>query len=167
MWDYTRTKVAYYKDYAENMGVPQGLGKLSKREMKAREFSYRFESKGYKVRRVTRVNSVDKLFELSSGNMEWLRPNDFQLYYLDNGKVDYVEVLDRNHNVLCKKDYNDKLNVVTLRHNDELGTEMCISTNVENDPFSTNSDDKSYISSYLLSYVDDGFIETILFDLFK
>ena len=76
-------------------------------------------------------------------------------------------MLDRNHNVLCKKDYNDKLNVVTLRHNDELGTEMCISTNVENDPFSTNSDEKSSISRYLISYDDDGFIETIRFARFQ
>ena len=112
VWDYTRVKVAYYNDYVENMGVPYGLGKLSKSQMKSREFSYRFESKGYKVRRVTRVNSAEKLFVLSNSQTEWLRPDDFRLCYLDNGNVDYVEVLDRNLNVVCKKDYNDKLNVV-------------------------------------------------------
>ena len=34
-WDYHRTKVAYYADYVECRGVPQGIGKLSPAQVQA------------------------------------------------------------------------------------------------------------------------------------
>ena len=43
LWDYNRTKVYYYKDYAEFWGVPHGIGRLSSKDVEHREQSYKFE----------------------------------------------------------------------------------------------------------------------------
>ena len=42
-WDYHRTKVAYYADYVECRGVPQGIGELSAAQVHRRYLSWRFE----------------------------------------------------------------------------------------------------------------------------
>ena len=56
LWDYYRTKVAYYADYVECRGVPQGIGELSAAQVRHRHFSWKFESSRYRVDRVCSIN---------------------------------------------------------------------------------------------------------------
>ncbi len=158
IWDYNRVKVVYYKDYIEQWGVPQGIGKVSKKTMKHRQQTYRFEYKKRKLQRVSFVNSRGNLVEHhDSEHME--RATDMQIFYTDKGVVDYVKYLDRSGRVLFRKDYNDKLNVVTFQYDDEYGTELTLSARtlkMFSNPYSSDDEGHGNISRYLLTYNDKG-----------
>ena len=159
-WDYNRTKVYYYKDYAEYYGVPKGIGKLSKSEASHREQTYRFEYNKHKLRRVTLVNGYGKTIGHTDTEHQNTRFADVQYFYTDEGKVDYTIVSDQNGKVLFKLDYDDGLKTATFRQNDEYGTEMNLAANT-NQLFrgaSSALDEKSRISRYLLTFDDDGLL---------
>lgn len=160
-WDYNRVKIRYYKDYAEQWGVPQGIGKLSTDEMEHRNTTYRFEYQQRKLRRMTLVNGHGKIADHhDSEHME--RSSDMQFYYGDDGKLTYVKILDRSGRVLYKKAYNDKLNTVIFQYDDENGTEFVLNANTLGflkDPFENSSEsNKGRISRYLLTYDDEGYV---------
>ncbi|MDR2743333.1 MAG: serine/threonine protein kinase, partial [Treponema sp.] len=62
-WDYNRVKTYYYKDYAEQWGVPQGIHRLSGAEFRGREASYRFTYRQRKLRSLALVNSKGNVAE--------------------------------------------------------------------------------------------------------
>ena len=157
LWDYNRTKVYYYKDYCEYWGVPEGIGRLSSREMGHREHSYRFEYKQHKLRRVALVNSAGKVVPHTDTEQITSRFSDVYYFYTDNGKVDYKTVYDSNGKMLFKMDYDENLNTATLRQNDKYGTEMNLDADV-NVLYKgmSSSGDKSHISRYLLTFDEDG-----------
>lgn len=160
-WDYNRVKIRYYKDYVEQWGIPQGIGKLSKSDMKHRTETYKFEFQQRKLRRMSFVNSHGKIVEHhDSERME--RSSDMQFFYGDKGKLSYVKILDRSGRVLYKKAYNDKLNTVIFQYDDKNGTEFVLNASTLGflkDPFE-NSDEsrKGRISRYLLTYDDNGYV---------
>lgn len=160
IWDYNRVKVSYYKDYVEQWGIPQGIGKLTAKEVKHREGSYRFEYSKRKVIRVSFVNPYGKITKHDdSEHVE--RPSDMLLFYNDNGNISYVKILDKVGKVLYKKSYNDKLNTVIFQYDDANSTEFVLAaTTMElfKDPFA-NSDNKGKITRYLLTYDENGFVE--------
>lgn len=160
-WDYNRVKIRYYKDYVEQWGIPQGIGKLSKGDMKHRTDTYRFEYQQRKLRRMSLVNSYDMIIDHhDSEHME--RSSDMQFFYGDKGKLSYVKILDRSGRVLYKKAYNDKLNTVIFQYDDKNGTEFVLNANTLGflkDPFANNSESrKGRISRYLLTYDDNGYV---------
>lgn len=161
-WDYNRTKVYYYKDYAEQWGVPQGIGELNEREVGHREASYRFEYSKGRLRRMSYVNSSGKITtHHDSEHME--RPSDLQLFYADNNKLDYTKVLDQYGKVLYKMDYNDKLNTVIFQYDDEYGTELTLASDVLklfSNP-ANNDENKGRISRYLLTYDEHGYVSKL------
>lgn len=160
IWDYNRVKITYYKDYAEQWGVPQGIGKLTKNEVLHREASYKFEHSKRKLRRMSLVNSYGKITEHhDSEHME--RPSDMTLFYNANGDISFVKIYDKCGKVLYKKSYNDKLNTVIFQYDDENNTEFVLAaTTLElfKSPF-VNSDNRGKITRYLLTYDANGFIE--------
>ncbi len=158
LWDYNRTKVVYYKDYAEYWGVPHGIGRLSKSEVAHRDQSYKFEYNKHKLRRVTLVNAKGKTIPHTDTEHTASRYSDVQYFYTDGGKIDYVIISDAYGKVLFKKDYDDSLKTATFRQTDEYGTEMNLyaNTNVLYKNGNSLADEKSRISRYLLSYDEDG-----------
>ncbi len=160
LWDYHRTKIYYYKDYAEYWGVPQGIGRLSGNDVAHREQSYKFEYNKHKLRRVTLVNAFGKVIGHTDTEHVNSRYSDVQYFYTDNGKVDYTMVSDQNGRVLFKMDYDDNLKTVTFRQNDEYGTELNLyaNTNVLNKQGNSATDERSNISRYLLSYDEEGLL---------
>ncbi|MDE7346274.1 MAG: serine/threonine protein kinase [Muribaculaceae bacterium] len=161
LWDYNRTKVYYYKDYAEFWGVPHGIGRLSSNEMAHRELSYRFEYNKHKLRRVSLVNSKGKVIDHTDTELKNSRYADVQYFYTDNGNIDYTFISDPNGRVLFKMDYDDNLKTATFRQNDEYGTEMNLyaNTNVLYKYGFSAMDEKSRISRYLLTYDEDGLLK--------
>ena len=159
IWDYNRVKVTYYKDYVEQWGVPQGVGKLTVNEFEHREASYRFEHSQRKLRRMSYVNSYGNITE--HNNSEYMeRPSDMQLFYNDNGNVSYVKVLNSSGKVLYKKSYNDKLNTVIFQYDDENNTEFVLAaTTMEifQNPFDDGGN-KGKITRYLLTYDENGYV---------
>ena len=158
IWDFFRTKVDYYKDYAEYYGVAKGIGSLSGREMSHRERTYRVESSRWKVRRITLVNSKGK--PVSHIDSEHLnsRFTDVYYYYSDNGKVDYKKVYNQYGKLLYKIDYDENMKVAMFKHDDEHGTAKRLVSNTTQ-LYDVNERDRSSITRYLLTYDDEGLLQ--------
>lgn len=161
-WEYFHTKVEYYRDYVEVRGVPHGIGSLSSREMRHREGSYRFEYRKHKLRRVSYVNSKDKLIPHHDSETKD-RIVDMTFTYSEGSDcVDFVKLKDQSGRVLYVKDYDGNFKTCTFKLDDELGTEMTL--NAQTELFESAFDNmqssgKSRISKYILTYDEDGYLE--------
>ncbi len=160
IWDYFRTKVSYYKDYAEYNGVAKGIGSLSSREAGHRNASYRFESSRWKVRRVTLVNSQDKPVPHRDTEHMNMRFTDTYYYYTDGGQLDYKKVYDAYGKLLYKIDYDENLKVAMFKNDDERGTAKRLLRNTTQ-LIGVDDTDRSSITRYLLTYGDDGLLQKI------
>lgn len=158
IWDYFRTKVSYYKDYAEYWGVAEGVGSLSEREVSHRDMSYRIESSRWKVRRVTLVNSKGKPVNHSDTEHTNIRFSDVYYYYCDNGKIDYKKVYDSYGKLLYKIDYDENMKVAMFKYDDEYGTAKRLLSNTTQ-LYNVNDTERSSITRYLLTYSDDGLLQ--------
>lgn len=158
LWDYNRTKVYYYKDYAEYWGVPKGIGRLSSSDMKHREQTYRFECQRWKVKRMALVNSAGKVISHTDTEHMNRRFSDVYYYYTANGDIDYKAIYDTNGRLLFKMDYDESLKTVTFRLKD--GAEMTLDASTTKLYKGQKSlfEEKSNISRYLLKYDEDGLL---------
>lgn len=160
IWDYFRTKVDYYKDYAEFYGVAKGIGSLSGREVSHRSMSYRIESSRWKVRRITLINSKGKTISHSDSEHSNTRFSDVYYYYSDNGNVDYKKIYNAYGELLYKVDYDENLKVAMFKYDDEHGTAKRLSSNTTQ-LFNINDRDRSSITRYLLTYNEEGLLQKI------
>lgn len=162
-WDYTRTKVNYYRDYTEVWGEPVGIGRLSSSQQKHTGASYRIESSRGKVRRLTRVNSQGKTIpDTESEHVD--RPTDATYFYTPAGKVSRVKVMDQNGRVEYVKVYNENLKTIVFQFDDEHGTEKTLGNHTigSADAFGNQSDSgKGAISRWHLTYDDNGYVERV------
>lgn len=160
VWDYTRTKTYYYKDYAEYWGVPKGIGRLSKSDVQHREQSYKFEYNHGKLRRMSLVNSAGKVISHTDTEHMNSRYSDVEYVYSENGKIDYKSVYDQNGKMLFKMDYDNDMRTATFKRPDSLNTPMNLYANLNTLHKSGNSplDNKSNISRYLLTFNDNGLL---------
>ncbi len=168
LWDYNRTKTYYYKDYVEQWGIPQGIGKLSGGDVSHSNRHYKFEYKKYKLQRVSHVNSLDKI--ISDGESErYERPLDMLLFYGDNGKISYARILDHNGKVLYKKSYNEKLTTAIFQYDDQYSTEKTLSAQTVGyvKSFDENTDEKGKISRWLLEYDKNGYVSKVQYAGFQ
>ena len=162
IWDYNRIKTYYYKDYVEQWGIPQGIGKLSSSDHKHAQRSYKFVYQKRRLLRVSHVNSLDNLIDDGESERNE-RPIDQEFQYTESGKVSRVIVKDRSGKVMYVKSYNDKLNTMAFQYNDEHGTERVISNQtvgygrlLEN-----NTDDRGRISRWWLEYDENGYVTSL------
>lgn len=160
-WDYSRVKTRYYKDYVEQWGVPQGIGKVSSKQKSHMSRLYKFEYQNYKLQRVSHINSLGNVID--DGESErYERPLDMRFQYSDSKKVSRVKVYDRGGKILYVKSYNDKLNSVVFQYDDEYGTEKSLSAQTIGYVNSLNSSDaKGKISRWLIDYDENGYVSTI------
>lgn len=160
-WDYSRVKTRYYKDYVEQWGIPQGIGKVSPKQKSHMSRLYKFEYQNYKLQRVSHINSLGNVID--DGESErYERPLDMRFQYSDNKKVSRVKVYDRGGKILYVKSYNDKLNSVVFQYDDEYGTEKSLSAQTIGYVNSLNSSDaKGKISRWLIDYDENGYVSTI------
>ena len=160
-WDYFRTKVKYYRDYVEVMGVPHGVGSLSSSEVSHREGSYRFEYSQYKLRRVSYVNSKGSLIPHTDSEAID-RIIDMTISYNEgSGNVDVEKFMNASGKVLYVKDFDNNFKTCTFKLDDEYGTEMTLNSQVslfESKFDNTNITGKSKVSKYLLQYDDRGYL---------
>ena len=166
-WDYNyHTKIDYYKDYVEQWGTPKGIGKA---DYKHREGSFRFEKRKGKIDRVLFVNSINNIVEHhDSEHTE--RMINAKYYYTEDGKVNYVEIMDRNNKILYKKVYDENLKTVVFKYADEFGAEMCLAastTKLFTNSFNNMQDERGRISRYLLSYDGNGYVKRLQYAGFQ
>jgi serine/threonine-protein kinase len=148
--------VDYYKDYVEVYGIPKGIGKA---DYKNRIESYRIEKQRGKVIRISHVNCKGKITEHHDSEHTEL-PNDMQIFYTNDGKVDYVKYLDRNGKTLHKRDYDENLKTITFKYDDEFGTEMTLAkstTTLFENPFD-NAEERGRVSKYRLTFDENGYL---------
>lgn len=159
-WDYHRTKVYYYKDYAEFWGVPEGIGSLSRGDMQHRAQSYRFEYTQRKLQRMSLVNSSGKVIDHTDSEHSNSRFADTYYFYADNGKIDYKKIYDPYGKLLYKMDYEDNLKKVVFKQDDEFSTEMNLYLNTTDMHRSRSIFDsnRSRISSYKLTFDEKGLL---------
>ncbi len=159
--DYNRTKVRYYSDYAEVWGIPQGVGRIGSATKSHVHRMYRFEYKKGKLRRMSHVNSYGKLIEDSESERAE-RPVDMRLFYTGNGKLNKVKVYSRGGKVQYVRSYNDKLNNITFRYDDEYETEKRLGAQTIGYVHALlDEEPKGQISHYLLSYDRQGRVDTL------
>ena len=158
-WDYTRVKTRYYKDYVEQWGIPQGIGRVSKGAMAHREQTYRFEYRKGKLRRMTLVNSNGSI--VSHHDSEQMdRPSDMLIFYGDRGRIDYARVIAQSGQVQYIKDYNDRLNTVIFQYDDEFRSEKAMAAStltLFSNPLDSDAR-KGSISRWHLTYDENGYV---------
>lgn len=162
IWDYNRVKIAFYKDYVERWGVPEGVGELSSSEVSHLHRMYRFESSKGKVRRVSHVNSLGVI--ISDGESERTeRPLDQEITYTPEGKVSRIKVRDHNGKVLYVKSFNEKLSTMSFQYDDEHNTERALAAqSIGYGRFlEDNSAQKGKITKWFLEYDEEGFTTSI------
>lgn len=168
-WDYTRTKIYYYKDYVEEWGIAVGIHELSDDEVAHRTSSYRFEYCRRKLLRMSYINCKGSIIKHSTTD-DIERPADSKYYYNESGKLDYIKILDPHGKVLMVKDYiNKDLNVVVFRYDDEYGTEKNLSAQTFT-TFTSNMDEgdaHGKVSRYLLTYDDAGHVTELKYASFQ
>lgn len=160
VWDYLRTKVEYYKDYAEFYGVAKGIGSLSSNEVSHRQSSYRIESSRWKTRRVTLINAKGKTinhFDTEHMNMRYA---DVYYYYRDNGMLDYKKAYDPYGKLLYKIDYDENMKVAMFKYDDEHGTAKRLKSNTT-ELYNLNESERSSITRYLLTYNEEGLLQKV------
>ncbi len=113
-WDYSRLKVAYFAALGERWGVPVGLAPLSDGQRTGREVSFRFESRGYKVRRVERINGANQLIDDAENGASRIN-----VVYREDGSLERLLLLDHNGKLIVQKSFS-KLGEV-----DEQGLRPC------------------------------------------
>lgn len=157
VWDYNRIKTYYYKDYVEQWGIPQGIGKLSSSEHNHSHHSYKFTYQKRKLLRVSHVNSLDNLIDDGESERNE-RPVDQEFLYTENGNVNRIKVKDRSGKVLYVKSYNDKLNVIAFQYDDEHNTERVLSNSTigYGRLLETNDIEKGRISRWWIEYDKNG-----------
>lgn len=162
IWDYTRIKTYYYKDYTERWGVPEGIGELSADEHNHSARSYRFIYQKRKLLRVSHVNSLGNLIDDGESERNE-RPVDQTFAYTADGNIDHVTVKDRSGKILYLQSYNAKLNTMAFQYNDEHGTERVVSNQTVGYGrlLEQNTDTKGRISRWWLDYDENGYVTTI------
>ncbi len=164
LWDYNRTKVYYYKDYTEQWGVPQGIGRVFSWQAYHMNRVYRFEYTHGKLHRVSHVNSRDiVIVDNESERAE--RPWDQELFYTSDGKLSRVKVRDNNGKVLYVKSYNENLSRMTFQYDDKHNTERAIASNTVayGRMLEDNSAKHGKITRWLLEYDKNGYVKRVKF----
>ena len=159
-WDYNRTKVYYYKDYAEFFGIPKGIYKLDGDEMSHRMNSYRMEYSQRKLRRMSLVNSAGRVINHSDSEYKNTRFPDTYYFYSDRGSIDYKKVYDEFGKLLYKMDYDENMKKVVFKLDDEFSTETTLPSNTTENHRDNISifDAKSNISAYKLNFDNNGLL---------
>lgn len=164
LWDYNRTKVTYYKDYAEQWGVPQGIGRLSSSAHGHAEGSYMFVSHRGRLLRVAHVNSSGHLIEDNAAEHSE-RPVCQEFVYTDDGRVSRVKVKDCCGKVIYVKSYNEKGNLVTFQYDDENNTERVLPNMAVSQGWLESDADEGLgkISRWSIEYDSDGYVKSEMF----
>ena len=110
-WDYHRTKTAYYADYVECWGVPQGIGELSAAQFQRRKLSWKFESSRYRIDHVSSINGSGQPTNTDDAD----RPADRLFHYRDDGASDYTIKFTLTGKELRKSVYAPDLSIVEIQ----------------------------------------------------
>lgn len=159
IWDYNRTKVYYYKDYVEQMGIPLGIHKLSSSEFSHRARTYKFIEKKRKTIGVQLVNSQGHIvYDTESEYRD--RGINMRINYTADGKASAVIYMNHCNHPLYRKEFKDDYIIFTYGDNITerfLPKELsdCY-VRLENE-----NETKGKISRYKVEYDTNGYIKSV------
>lgn len=161
-WDYSRVKVSYYKDYVEQWGIPQGIGKLTSDEAVHIARKYKFTYQHWKLQSISHVNAKD--FIISDNETERKdRPMHAEYIYDEQDRLKKVKIKDCNNKVLYVKSYNETLQTIIFQYDDGFGTEKSLASQTigSESSIESESSNKGNISRYLLEYDANGYVSKV------
>ena len=152
-WDYSRLKVAYYAEYVEKQGVPEGIVPLTRKQLAHRQYSWRIETQKRKVRRLASVNSTGHPRAMLDAD-DQSKPVDRRYFYRDSG-VESVEDYSPEGRFLIRRTFNRGLQYMQFFQREtiapmSMGAHTAI---IKND---LNWQQKSEICGYRFEYDDRG-----------
>lgn len=156
-WGMLRTKTYYYADYIEVNGAPVGIGSLFGSQQRQRQYSYRFQTRGGKVTRVSLVNSHGKIVENDYDETHGMRFPDQEYRYDADGNVASMVARNPHGKVLYKIVYSNR-GVASFHYDDDRESPKFYN-GLSDQPQSFNDGDfnrNSIIASMELKYDDKG-----------
>lgn len=123
VWDkYYRIHVAYFTDYVERWGVPEGIFELEESQTLRRRYHYRIHTQNKRVLRLEHVNSVGTPMPVNNSELKDRPMIATYSYDKESGKLTRMDSLNRNGKVLLSYTYSKgNLNVVDLETIAESG----------------------------------------------
>lgn len=171
VFDYFQMKTIYYEDFAIRNGMPEGICRLKKSELKRYPAYCKFE---YTKRKLVRVTICDYHGRPVSQNTNKVLGDDpiMEMGY-ENGRFNSILHKDVNGKPVYKELYvSDDFTKVDLKDSASgdaarlfsSGTSMTESFSQENiDPMSIFSKGKSAVGRYVYDYDDEGYIVRKMF----
>lgn len=168
IWDVNRTKVRYYKDYTCVWGVPQGFGPVSPLDQKHREYTFKFEYKGGKLRHLIRVNGHGNV-TIPNESESNERFTEAEFYYSNDDKIDYIREFNQGGECIHVMDFDSNLRNITFKSDDEHPMEKPLLGKTSETVIAVNDNEKnaSPITRYLVDYDDEGRYKRIAYATFK
>ncbi|MDO4563817.1 MAG: TIR domain-containing protein [Clostridia bacterium] len=167
-YDYFVPKTEYYLDYTTKYGVPVGIGRLKKDEIAAMNTHYTIVSSRYKVRELRHENSAGKL--TAHANTEYTdRPTKATYEYDAEGRLlraNYYDTADKNVLTMNYADHTGQIATVNLLVKNEEGRSdaaalssqtTAMELNLFESAYPLNLSDKSSITTYLITYDENGY----------
>jgi len=102
--------------------VPIGIGGLYGSEQRARSVSYRIQTRGGKVTRLSLVNGKGQIVEYQDAEELGVRFPDQEYHYGSDGEIDYMIARDSHGKVMYKFSYDEKGNNVDVLYDDDKNT---------------------------------------------
>lgn len=172
LWDYFRVRTAYYLDYTEVRGVPEGIHALSKAEVSSMSEHYAIDYSRGAVRALRCENSAGVV--VAESRMDRAdRPAQATYEYRERGRLDRVTWMDESGETVLVLDYDsidsNELDYISLRQPEHEGGGVVDwrASHLEAHSLASSSDEsvvdtgRSDVVRYGVYYNDDGTVREL------
>lgn len=172
-WDYYVPKISYYQDYTMRFGLPEGIGELTKEQIKSREEHFEITRQYGRIQNIAHKNQYGTITDL--GDAERLDyPASMDFNYDDDGNLISCTQYRENGAPVMTWKYTDHLRVVQFEYPErnvnaesgEYGSDslrivaMTLSADTQSMEASLyeRNTKRSFIAGYIIDYYDNGLI---------
>ena len=168
-WDYYVPKTAYYADYAERFGVPEGIGRMSGQEAKRSSDHYVIVSSQRKVRELRHEDGYGRLYAPDAYE-DRERPAKAFYEYEEDGSLHKVTWHDENDIPVLVMDYVNKntVDLTQYRESDAYAEAAFMNSHLTSNGEELNqlneqvkTGTRSSIVRHLVDYDEDGYVREI------
>ena len=172
-WDYYVPKISYYQDYTMRFGLPEGMGELTKKQIKSREEHFEITRQYGRIQNIAHKNQYGIITDLDDterldypASMDFNYDDDGNLIsctryrangvpvvtwkYTDHLRVVQFEYPERNANTESGEFGSDSLRIVAM-------TLSADTQSMEASLYERNTE-RSFIAGYIIDYYDNGLI---------
>ncbi len=150
------TTYRYFEQMVSRRGVPEGVGEVSEAHVERRNATLRFESRGGRVQRISRLNGAGHLRDNNDGAAQW------DISYRSEGGVETIELRNAQGRLKSRQSFNRDATILDFTTEQETAAAQgmgasATSFGMEGDQFGG----KSEIVRHLITYDDAGFIASL------